>query len=81
MITRGGMSEIMYYRKLREIGLSEDYFLNLPYECQRAILMAGSDSLEEKKRKENLQKRRALKQYEFEEKVKEKVLTLIKRKK
>ena len=41
MITRGGMSEIMYYRKLREIGLSEDYFLNLPYECQRAILMAG----------------------------------------
>ena len=80
MITRGGMSEIMYYKKLRDLGMSQEYFFSLPYECQKAILMAGDDSkFNEKKARENMQKRMALKQYNFEEKVKEKVLTLLKK--
>ena len=81
MITRGGMSDIVYYRKLRELGLSQEYFFSLPYECQKAILMAGdSAKFNEKNKRENFQKRIALKQYNFEEKVKEKVLTLLKKK-
>ena len=81
MIIRGGMSEILYYQRLRDLGMPEEYFFSLPYECQKAIMMAGFDKLEKEKRKENAQKKRALRQYEFEERVKEKVLTLIKRKK
>ena len=81
MITRGGMSEITYYRQLRNLGLSEEYFFSLPYECQKAILMAGNTEREDrKKRIDNFQKKTALKQYEFEEKVKEKILALFKRK-
>ncbi len=81
MITRGGMSEITYYRQLRKLGLSEEYFFSLPYECQRAIMMAG-DSLREENtvKKSNFRKEIALKQYELEEKIKEKILALFRRK-
>ena len=79
MITHGGISEIVYYKNLKKLGLSEEYFFALPYECQRAILMAGLES--NNKKKGELQKEIALKQYEFEEKAKEKVLRLIKKNK
>ena len=48
------MSEIVYYKRLKYLGLSEEYFFALPYECQRAIMMAGLDS--DKKRKDAFQK-------------------------
>ena len=79
MITRGGMSEIIYYKKIRELGLSEELFCSLPYECQRAIMMAGTDSIRETQEKSELKKRIALTQYDFEEKVKEKILSLFKK--
>ena len=86
MINRGGMSDIVYYRQLRNLGLSEEYFFSLPYECQRAIIMAGYNEKEDRKQKiNNIQKKVELNQYLFEEKVKEKVkekvLTLLKKKK
>ena len=82
MITRGGMSDIAYYRKLREVGLSEEDFFSLPYECQKAIIMAGdNERSENKKKRENFQKRMALKQYDFEEKVKVKILKFFKKNK
>ena len=78
----GGPSEIWYYRRMRELGLTEEYFSSLPYEYQKAILMAwDSEKYNRKKQRENFQKRIALKQYLFEEKVKEKVLTLLKKNK
>ena len=81
IIHDGSMPEIIYYQRLRDLGMQEEYFLSLPYECQKAIIMAGFDTLEKEKREDNMQKKRALRKYEFEERVKEKVLTLIKRKK
>lgn len=82
MITRGGMSDIIYYKKLRSMGLSEEYFFSLPFDIQNAILMAGNDDeYEASKKREDNRKRNALKQYEFEEKLKEKVKTFLKRKK
>lgn len=81
MIIHDGTHEIFNYREIRNMGLSEEYFFSLPYECQKAILMAGMDAAyNRKENRENSQKRRALKQYEFEEKIKEKVLTLFKKK-
>ena len=81
MITHDGMSEILYYRKLKSMGLNAEYISDLPEEYQKAIVMAGiSDAYENRKKRENFQKRMALKQYDFEEKVKEKVLTLLKKK-
>ena len=80
MITYWGMSEVYCYDKLKYLGLSEEHFYALPYECQRAILMAGLD-IEEKKKREMFQKKIALKQYEFEDKTKEKILKLIKKNK
>ena len=77
MIMHDGMSEILNYRKIREVGLTEEYFFDLPYEYQKAILMAGLET----QNKNDLQKRIALEQYNLEEKVKEKVLKLLKRKK
>lgn len=82
MITHGGMSEIMFYRRLKEVGLSKEKFFSLPYECQRAIIMAGnSENYDRKQKRIAFQKRMALKQYNFEEKVKEKVLKLLKKNK
>ena len=82
MLTRGGMTEIVFYRRLHNLGISDEYFYSLPYECQQAILMAGnSNKYDNKKKRENFQKRMALRQYEFEENFKEKVKILLKRKK
>ena len=81
MIIHGGMLEIEYYRKVRELVLSDEDFFSLPYECQQAILMAGdSSNYDMRLKRENDKKRRALKQYELEENVKEKVLSLLKKK-
>ena len=80
MITRGGMSDIVYYKRIRELGMSEEYFFSLPLECQRAILMAGY-SKDNIAKKDNFQKKIVLRQSSFEEIVKEKVLSLFKKRK
>ena len=80
MITRGGMSEIMYYKEIRKLGINEDVFFSLPLEYQRAIIMAGFDS-NNKEEKEKIQKKIALKRFLFEEKVKDKMLVLFKKNK
>ena len=77
MRTQGEMSQIIYHEKLKSLGLSEEYFYNLPLELQRAIMMAGSD--DSKNNRDEFRKKVALKQYNLEEKVKEKVLTFIKK--
>ena len=77
MITNGGIPEIMYYKRLKYLSLSEEYFYSLPYELQKAIIMAGTDNT---KKTDEFRKKMALRQYNFEEKTKEKVLTLLKKK-
>lgn len=79
MIVHGSETEILNNNRLRDFGLSEEGFFSLPREYQIAILNAGFDRLEKIKQRENAKKRRALRQYEFEEKTKEKVLVLLKR--
>ena len=80
MISHGIMPEIEYYRRLKSIGISEEYFYSLPFELQKAIIMAGvSDDCT--KNKIEFRKKMALKQYDFEEKTKEKVLMLLKKRK
>ena len=81
MIIHGGESEILNNNRLRDFGLTEESFFSLPYEYQKAIINAGFDRLDIIKQRDNAKKRRALKQYEFEEKAKEKVLVLLKRNK
>lgn len=80
MITHGGESEMIYYRRLQCLGISEEYFYSLPYEYQKAIIMAGFDRIEKEKKKDDDKKRRALTQYELEENVKKKVLSIFKKK-
>ena len=79
MIVHGGVSEMYTNERLKELGLSEECFFSLPYEYQRALLNSGLDAVN--KDKENARKKIALAQYDLEEKVKEKVLVLFKRKK
>ena len=81
MIIHGGVSEMYTNERLRELGISEECFFSLPYEYQRALLNSGLDTIEKEKQKENARKKMALAQYDLEEKVKEKVLVLFKRKK
>ncbi len=80
MITREQMYEILYHQKMREISLSDEYFYALPFEIQKAIIMSGySEKYDRRQKIANFQKRMALEQYNFEEKVKDKVLKLLKR--
>ena len=81
MITHGGPQEIWCHDRIRELGLTEEYFYSLPYEYQRALMMASFDTFDKEKKLNDLRKRMALKQYNFEEKVKEKVLTIFKKNK
>ena len=81
MIIHDGTQQFLNYQKLQEFGLSKEYFESLPHECQQAILMAGIEAEENRKmERDNFQKRIALRQYEFEEKVKKKILTFLKKK-
>ena len=86
MISRDDFSEIDH-NIFKTLGISEEDFLSLPEEYQLAFLyydwqLCNNHNIENERklRRDNRQKRRALKQYEFEEKVKEKVLTLLKKK-
>ena len=81
MITRGGMVDIIFYRKIRENGLSDEVFSSLPIEYQKAIIMAGIDEVDNKEKLDNFRKKIALKRYIFEEDVKEKVYKLVKKNK
>ena len=70
----------------KTLGIRKEQFLSLPEEYQQKFLyydwqICNNRNIENDRRKkrENRQKRRALKQYEFEEKVKEKILSLIKK--
>ena len=80
MITRGGMSGIVYYKEIRKFGLSEDVFYSLPLEYQKAIILAGL-GLNNEEQLEIIQKKKALKRFAFEEKFKDKVLVLFKKNK
>ena len=75
------MVDIIFYRKLRENGLSYEAFSSLPIEYQKAIIMAGIDEEDNKEKVDNLRKKIALKRYIFEEDVKEKVYKLVKKNK
>ena len=81
MISHGGPSEIQYLRKARELGISEEVFNSLPYELQHAIIMHGQEENPDEKRMVELEKRIALKQYLFGEKVKVKIKSLFKKNK
>ena len=75
MIPMGEWSEIEFYKRLRSLCLSEEYFYSLPIEIQKVII-----SNIEIKKKNEIRKKIALKQYDLEEKVKEKVLSFLKKK-
>lgn len=71
----------------KTLGVTREQFLSLPEEYQMAFLyydwqICNNSNIDDdcRIRRENRQKRRALKQYEFEEKVKEKILTLFQKK-
>ena len=81
MITHGGSSDIWYYRKRKEMDILEEYFYSLPKEYQEAMIRGEFTKIDRKKQIDNFRKRIALKQYDFEEKVKEKVLSLLKKNK
>ena len=71
MITSGGPSEMWYHQKLKELGLSEEYFLSLPLECQKALIYGCFNRDKKSGKLDDFRKKIALKQYNFEEKVKE----------
>lgn len=77
MITNRGVPEEISYMMLRSLNLSKEYFYSLPYEIQKAIIMTCINNI---KTTDEYRKKMALKQYNFEEKTKGKVLTLLKKK-
>ena len=80
MIGYDGMQEFLNCKKLKDFGISQECFFSLPYEYQKAIIMAGTEAIAKEKKRDEIRKKMALQQYNFEEKVKEKVLTLFKKK-
>ena len=80
MISHNKLSEILGENVIKSLGYSEEYFFSLPLECQKALIMSRFEA-NRIKQKEDVRKRMALKQYDWEEKVKEKVLSMIKKSK
>ena len=78
MITQGGQ-EIFTSKIINTYGLSEEQFYSLPYEYQRALILGHLERVN-KKKKDNLRKLLALKQYIIEEDVKKKILSIFKKK-
>ncbi len=80
MITHGGISELFDHKIMNTYGFTKEQFYSLPYEYQRALILGHLEMVDKQKEKDNSKKRRALKQYEFEENVKKKVLSIFKKK-
>ena len=80
MISHNKLSEILGENVIKSLGYSEEYFFSLPLECQKVLIMNRFEA-NRIKQKEDVRKRMALKQYDWEEKVKEKVLSMIKKSK
>ena len=81
MIIHGGISELYIRNTINALGINEDKFFSLPREYQQALIMGEIEREQAEKDKiNNYRKKLALKRYEFEEKAKEKVLTLLKKK-
>ena len=79
------MNREMYYLIERDIiknlGLSEEYFFSLPHDIQEALLTGGMGKPNKENKFDAFRKRMALKQYDLEENIKEKILTLLKKNK
>ncbi len=80
-------------RRIRDIyGMSPELFYGLPYDIQQALIIASHEECLSKEKKEsnkeshnskfdNFLKKMALSQYEFEESVKVKVMSIFKKNK
>ena len=82
MISNSDLSEILGNNVIGMMGFREEDFYSLPIECQNELLRHFVKKYcNESKNKSELQKKRALRRYIFEEEFKEKVFKLVKKNK
>ncbi len=80
MMSYKELSVMLGYDLEKNLGITENVFLSLPIEYQKALIKGCFDRQVKANKLDNLRKRIALKQYNFEEDLKEKVFSLIKKK-
>ncbi len=80
MISYMAFSEILEHDVAKDLGISENVFMSLPIEYQKALINGCFEREIKRNRLDNFKKRLALKQYNFEENLKDKVLSMIKKK-
>ncbi len=80
MLTRVELSELLGHDIIKELGITEEVFLSLPSEYQKALIRGCFERIVKESRTDIIRKKLALRHYDFEEKVKEKVLSMFNKK-